>query len=191
MKRFALVAGLLSLAAPFAMAQTATWTPDRAHSEVDFTILHMSLSNVRGRFGNIGGKIVLDQSDITKSSVQVTIDANTVDTGVEARDADLKSSSFFDVAQFPTATFTSTSVTRNGDHLTVNGNLTLRGVTRPVVLDVEGPTGPISGMDHKPHQGFSATTTISRLAFGIGSKYPSGIIGDQVKLTIDMDVVKQ
>jgi polyisoprenoid-binding protein YceI len=191
MKRLALVAGILSLAAPFALAQTATWVPDRAHSEVNFTILHMSLSNVRGRFGNIGGKVVLDQSDITKSSVQITVDASTVDTGVEARDADLKSSSFFDVEKFPTATFTSTSVSRSGDHLTVNGNLTLHGVTRPVVLDVTGPTGPISGMDHKPHVGFSATTTIDRLAFGIGSKYPTSIIGDQVKLTIDMDVAKQ
>jgi polyisoprenoid-binding protein YceI len=121
-----------------------------------------------------------------------TIGTATVDTGVPARDADLKSANFFDVANFPTATFTSTRVVKNGHGLTVNGNLTLHGVTRPVVLDVEGPSGPVSGlMDHKPHCGFSATTTISRTDFGIGGKYPAAIVGDEVKLTIDLDVVKQ
>ena len=191
MKRLALTAGLLALAAPLALAQASTWIPDRAHSEVDFTIRHMSLSNVRGRFGNIGGKIVIDEADIAKSSVEVTIDVNTVDTGVQARDADLKSDSFFDVAKFPTATFTSTSVARNGSNLTVTGNLTLHGVTKPVVLEVEGPSGPIPGMDHKPHSGFSASTTISRTAFGIGTKYPASVLGDDVKMTVDLDVVKQ
>jgi len=192
MKRLAFATGLLALTAPLALAQTSTWVPDRAHSEVDFTILHMSLANVRGRFGNIGGKIVLNEADITKSSVQVTIDVNTVDTGVEARDRDLKSSNFFDVAQFPTATFNSTSVTKDGaNHLTVKGNLTLHGVTKPVVLDVVGPTGPIPGMDHRPHEGFAASTTINRIDFGVGTKYIPSAIGDNVKLTIDIDMVKQ
>lgn len=191
MKRLALATGFLALAAPLALAQTSTWVPDRAHSEVDFAILHMSLANVRGRFGNIGGQIVLNEADITKSSVQVTIDASTVDTGVAPRDTDLKSSGFFDVAQFPTATFTSTSVTKSGSGLTVTGNLTLHGVTKPVVLQVEGPTGPVQGMDHKPHSGFSASATISRTAFGIGTKYPVSVLGDDVKLTIDLDVAKQ
>jgi polyisoprenoid-binding protein YceI len=73
----------------------------------------------------------------------------------------------------------------------VNGNLTLHGVTKPVVLQVEGPTGPVPGMDHKPHAGFSASTTISRTAFDIGTKYPAAVLGDDVQLTIDLDVVKQ
>ena len=132
-----------------------------------------------------------NEIDISKSTVNVTIDMNTVDTGVAPRDADLKSDHFFDVAKFPTATFVSTSVARNGNGLTVNGNLTLHGVTKPVVLEVEGPTGPISGMDHKQHEGFSATTTISRIAFGIGANYPASVVGDDVKLNIDLDVVKQ
>ncbi len=191
MKRLALTTGLLALAAPLALAQTSTWVPDRAHSEVDFTIRHMSISNVRGQFGNIGGKIILNEADIAKSSVQVTIDMNTIDTGSEARDADLKTDSFFDVAKFPTATFTSTSITKNGADLTVTGNLTLHGVTKPVVLMAEGPSGPVPGMDHKPHAGFSATATISRTAFGIGPKYVPSVIGDDVKLTIDLEVVKQ
>ncbi len=191
MKRLALLSGILALAAPLALAQTSTWVPDKAHSEVDFSILHMSLSKVHGRFGNIGGSIVYNESDITRSTVNVTIDVTTVDTGVGPRDADLKSSGMFDVAQFPTATFVSTSVAKSAGGLTVSGNLTLHGVTKPVVLQVEGPTGPVPGMDHKPHAGFSATTTISRMAFGLGTKYPASIIGDEVQLSIDLDVVKQ
>lgn len=190
-KRFSCIFGLLLLSASLTQAQSSTWIPDKAHSGVDFSVLHMSLSRVRGHFGNIGGTIVLNESDITKSTVNVTIDVNTVDTGVAGRDGDLKGPNFFDVAQFPTATFVSTTVVKNGNGLTVSGNLTLHGVTKPVVLDVEGPTGPVPGMDKKPHSGFSATTTISRTAFGIAAKYPSAVVGDEVKLTIDLDVAKQ
>jgi polyisoprenoid-binding protein YceI len=191
MKRLALLSGVLALAAPLAFAQTSTWVPDKAHSEVDFKILHMSLSKVNGRFGNITGTITWNEADITKSTVNVTIDVSSVDTGVGMRDNDLKSDNFFDVAKFPTATFVSTSVAKTADGLTVSGNLTVRDVTKPVVLQVEGPTGPIPGMDKRPHSGFSATTTISRTAFGIGTKYPASVLGDDVKLNIDLDVVKQ
>ena len=183
--------GILILSAPLALAQTSTLVPDKAHSEVDFSVVHLSLSNVRGHFGNIGGTIVLDESDITKSTVNVTIDVSTIDTGVGPRDADLKGSNFFDVAQFPTATFVSTSTRKNGGGLAVSGNLTLHGVTKPVVLQVEGPTGPVLGMDKKPHSGFSATTTISGTAFGIATKFPTAVVGDEVKLTIDLDLAKQ
>jgi polyisoprenoid-binding protein YceI len=191
MKRLALLTGILTLAGPLALAQTSTWVPDKAHSEVDFSILHMSLSRVNGRFGNIGGTITFDEADITKSTVNVTIDVTSIDTGVSGRDSDLKSTNVFDAAQFPTATFVSTSVAKNGSGLTVNGNLTLHGVTKPVSLDVQGPTGPVPGMDHKPHAGFSATTTITRSAFGIAPKYPAAMIGDDVKLTIELDAAKQ
>ncbi len=190
-KRFSCMVALLLLSASLTQAQTSTWIPDKAHSGVDFSVLHMSLSQVRGHFGNIEGTIVLDESDITKSTVKVTIDMTTVDTGVAGRDGDLKSPNFFDVAQFPSATFVSTTVVKKGNGLTVSGNLTLHGVTKPVVLQVEGPTGPVPGMDKKSHSGFSATTTISRTAFGIASKYPSAVVGDDVKLTIDLDVAKQ
>jgi polyisoprenoid-binding protein YceI len=191
MKKFTVLAGVLSLAAPLAIAQTTTWVPDKNHSEVDFSILHLSLSKVHGRFGNIGGSIVMNEADITKSTVNVTIDVTTVDTGVAQRDSDLKGPNIFDVGQFPTATFVSTSVAKSGSGLTVMGNLTLHGVTKPVTLNVEGPTGPVQGMDKKPHAGFSATTTISRADFGIASKMPSAVLGDEVKLTIDVDAAKQ
>jgi polyisoprenoid-binding protein YceI len=191
MKRLAFLTVILTLAGPLALAQTSTWVPDKAHSEVDFSILHMSLSHVNGRFGNIGGAITWDEADITKSTVNVTIDIASVDTGVPPRDNDLKSPNFFDAAQFPTATFVSTSIAKNGSGLTVNGNLTLHGVTKPVTLDVQGPAGPVQGMDHKPHSGFSASTTVSRTAFGIASKYPPTMVGDDVKLNIELDVAKQ
>jgi polyisoprenoid-binding protein YceI len=191
MQRSALLLAVLALAALTAPAQTSTWVPDKAHSEVDFSILHMSLSHVHGRFGNIGGSIVLNDSDVTKSTVSVTIDVTSVDTGVGARDNDLKSDKFFDVAQFPTATFVSTGVAKSADGLTVTGNLTLHGVTKPVMLTVEGPTGPVPGMDHKMHAGYSATATISRTAFGIAAKFPATIVGDEVKLSIELDMVKQ
>ncbi len=191
MKSLSFLAGTVLLATPLAFAQTTTWAPDKAHSEVAFSVVHLGLDNVRGRFGNIGGTIVMNDSDIAKSTVNVTIDVGTVDTGVAPRDGDLKSPRFFDVAQFPSATFVSTSVAKGEGGLTVTGNLTLHGVTKSVVLHVDSPRGPAQGMDHKPHMGFSATTTISRTAFDIGPKIPAAIVGDEVKLTIDLDLAKQ
>jgi polyisoprenoid-binding protein YceI len=192
MKRLALITGILALAAPMALAQYSTWTSDPAHSEIDFTIRHGGVSNVHGRFGNVVATLVYNAADVTKSTITATIDVNTVDTGVSPRDGDLKSGNFFDVTKFPTATFTSTSVVKNGNKLTVSGNFTLHGVTKPIVLDVEGPSTPVeNGMDHKPHSGFTATTTISRTAFGIGTNVPPALVGDEVKLTIEVEIVKQ
>ena len=192
MKRLAFVTGILALAAPMALAQYSTWASDPAHSEVDFSIRHGGVSNVHGRFGSVAATLVYNEADVTKSTVTATIDVSTVDTGVALRDADLKADSFLDVAKFPTATFTSTNVAKNGSKLTVSGNFTLHGITKPVVLDVEGPSSPAeSMMDHKTHSGFSATTTISRTAYGIGATFPSALVGDDVKLTIELEIVKQ
>ena len=191
MKRFTLVTGILALAAPLALAQTSTWTSDPAHSEVDFSISHLAVSNIHGRFGHVTATVVYNEADVTKSTVNATIDVSGVDTGEEARNNHLKSPDFFDVATNPTATFTSTSVTKSASGLTINGNLTLHGVTKPVVLNADGPRGPAPGMDHKPHAGFSATTTIKRADFGIGAKFPAAVVGDDVKLDIELEVVKQ
>jgi polyisoprenoid-binding protein YceI len=192
MKRLAIVTGILALAAPLAVAQYSTWTSDPAHSEVGFSIRHGGVSNVHGRFGKVAATLVYNEADVTKSTVTATIDVRTVDTGESPRDNDLKTDSFFDVAKFPTATFTSTGVVKNGNKLTVSGNFTVHGVTKPVVLDVEGPSTPVEGaMDHKPHSGFSATTTLSRTAYGIGTAFPATLVGDEVKLTIELEIVKQ
>ena len=191
MKRLSILIGMLALAAPLAIAQTSTWVSDPNHSEVDFGIAHMSVSKVHGRFGAVNATIVYNEADVTKSTVTATIGVGTVDTGVEQRDNDLKSARFFDVANLPTATFTSTSVAKNGDKLTVMGNLTLHGVTKPVVLDVEGPAKPVPAQGGKLHSGFSATTTIDRAAFGIASAMPAAMLGDSVELDIELEVVKQ
>jgi polyisoprenoid-binding protein YceI len=191
MNRLALATTIIALAAPLAVAQTSTWTPDPAHSDVSFSIGHMSISTVRGHFASFKATIVMNDADVTKSTVNATIDVSSVDTAQSNRDNDIKSAGWFNVATYPTATFTSTSVAKSGDHLTVNGNLTLHGVTKPVVLDCQGPKGPITGMDHKPHAGFIGTTTIKRTDFGIGSNFPAAMVSDDVTLDIDLEVVKQ
>jgi polyisoprenoid-binding protein YceI len=191
MKHLKLVTGALVLAAPLAFAEKSTWVTDPAHSEVDFSITHLAISNVHGRFGHVTATINYNDADVSKSTVKADIDVTGVDTGEEARNNHLKSPDFFDVAKFPTATFESTSVAKSGDGLTINGNLTLHGVTKPVTLTAEGPRGPAAGMDKKQHAGFSATTTIKRSDFGIGSKFPAAMVGEEVKLNIELDVAKQ
>jgi polyisoprenoid-binding protein YceI len=192
MKRLTLVTGILALAAPLALAQASTWASDPAHSEVDFSIKHGGVSNVHGRFGKVAATIVYNEANVAKSSVKATIDTVTVDTGETARDNHLKTDAFFDTAKFPTATFVSTSVVKSGSKLKVSGNFTRHGVTKPIVLEVEGPATPtINGMDKKLHSGFSASTTISRTAFGIGTSFPALVVGDEVKLIIELEIVKQ
>jgi polyisoprenoid-binding protein YceI len=191
MKVLKLASLALALAAPLAMAQTSTWKSDPAHSEVDFTIKHLGVSNVHGRFGHVDATLVYDDKDITKSTVNATIDVAGLSTGETGRDNHLKTDSFFDVAKFATATFVSTSVAKGGSGLLVSGNLTIKGVTKPVVLDVEGPSAPVTGMDKKPHTGFTATTTIHRSDFGIGSSFPAAVLGEDVKIEVDLDAAKQ
>jgi len=191
MKLLKIASVLLAVTAPLAMAQTSTWKADSAHSDVEFSIKHLGISNVHGRLGKVEATIVYDDKDITKSTVNATIDVSGLDTGNSSRDNDIKSDSYFSVEKFPSATFVSTSVAKGGSGLQISGNLTLRGTTKAVVLDVDGPTAPITGMDKKPHAGFSASTTIHRLDFGIGAKTPTSIVSDDVKITIDLDVAKQ
>lgn len=190
MKALTLVAGILLLVAQSGIAQTSTWVSDPNHSEVDFSISHLTVSKVHGRFGAVNATIVYNPVDVTRSTVTATIGVGTVDTGVDQRNTHLKSPDFFDVTTMPTATFTSTGVAKNGEKLTVTGNLTLHGVTKPVVLDVEGPSKPVTDPKGDQHSGFSATTKIDRTAFGIGSKFPAAMLGDEVSLDIELEVVK-
>jgi polyisoprenoid-binding protein YceI len=191
MKRLAMLSGILALAAPLAFAQTSTWVSDPNHSEVDFSITHMSVSKVHGRFGAVNATIVYNEADVTKSTVTATIGVGTVDTGVDARNTHLKSADFFDVAKLPTASFTSTSVVKKGNKLEVTGNLNLHGITKPVVLEVEGPTTAITDPKGKLHAGYSATTTLDRTDFNIGPKFAAAMLGDDVNLDIELEVVKQ
>jgi polyisoprenoid-binding protein YceI len=175
-------------------AQTTSWAIDSAHSQAAFTIRHMGISNVNGRFGNVSGTIKIDPNDLTKSSVNATIDTTTVDTGVAQRDGHLKSPDFFDSAKFPTMTFVSKSIARSEDGYTISGDLTIHGVTKPVVLKVDAPEKEQLGPDNKLHRGFSATTTIHRQDFGLtwnGTlKSGDSMIGDDAKITLDIEAAK-
>ncbi len=188
---FTAFAAALLLTGTVAFAQSSTWAIDKNHSQVDFQIRHLGLSNVRGSISGIVGTFVWDDKDVTKSSVTVTLDANTVNTNNDARDKHLKSPDFFNVAQFPTLTFKSTSVSRNGGKLTVTGDLTLAGVTKAVTLDVDGPTAPQPGQGGKTVTGFSASGTLKRSDFNFGSKFGAAVLGDDVKFTIDAEAAKQ
>ncbi|HUY81923.1 MAG TPA: YceI family protein [Acidobacteriaceae bacterium] len=191
MKLATLASAALLLAAPLALAQTSTWKSDPMHSEVNFTVQHLTITNVRGRLGPVHATIHYNSQDVAKSTVQATIDVSAINTGVTPRDNDLKSARFFDVAKYPSATFTSTRVNRSGSGLLVDGNLTIKGITKPVVLHVDGPTATVIGMDKKTHEGFSATTTLDRRAFDLAPAMPNAIVSDTVTLTIDLDVAKQ
>ena len=185
---------LLSVLSLAARAQSSTYTIDKAHSEADFSIRHMAISNVHGHFGNISGKIVYDDKDVARSAVDATIDVTTVDTGVSQRDAHLKSGDFFDTGKYPTMTFKSTSVHKSGDDLDVLGELTLHGVTKPVTLHVT-TSKEQTGMDGKSlARGFEATTTLHRQDFGLiwNGTLKSGdkALGDDVKIDINIEAGK-
>ncbi len=185
----ALFAALLVTGVASAQPATpsSTWTIDKNHSQVDFQIRHLGVSNVRGSISGVTGSIVWNESDLSKASVEATIDTTTVSTNNEARDKHLKSPDFFNVEKFPTMTFKSTSVTRVDGKLQVVGNLTLTGITKSVTLVVDGPTPPQKGMQGGLVTGFSATGTLKRSDFNFGSKYGAPILGDDVQFTIDIE----
>ena len=179
--------GLANLAASRAMAQTGTWYLDPNHSSAQFAVRHLGISTVRGAFTKLSG-VIVDSPDLSKASVNVTIDASSIDTRVQRRDDDLRSDHFFDVAKFPTITFQSKKVESAGTgKLKVTGDLTLHGVTKEVVLDVDGPTPPMKDPKGTSHRGLSATTTLSRADFGIN--FDAGMVGDQVAIQLDVELV--
>jgi polyisoprenoid-binding protein YceI len=191
----AILAAVILTGTCIANAQATTWKIDPAHSSADFSIKHMGISNVHGHFGGITGTVTLDEKDLTKSSVSATVDTTTVDTGVAPRDGDLKSDHFFDVAKYPTMTFVSKSFTDAAGKKQLTGDLTMHGVTKSVTLDVEGPSKEQLDMQGKTRRAFSATTSIHRQDFGLtyGGNLKSGdaMIGDDVKVELDLEVIKQ
>jgi len=170
-------------------AQGSQWQIDPMHTTTGFTVRHMSISNVHGRFTKVEGSATIDDSDITKSSVTATMYVDSIDTGVQQRDNDLKSPNYFDAAQFPTITFKSKSVSKNGDKLKIVGDLTIHGVTKEVTLDVDGPTAPIK-QGQNQRRGLEATTTINRKDFGVG-KAPAAMISEDIKIEIDAELTQK
>jgi polyisoprenoid-binding protein YceI len=183
------VVSLFNLATLRAAAQTQTWYLDPPHSAAQFSVRHMGISTIRGTFTKVNG-VVVDSPDLSKASVNVTIDASSVDTRVQMRDDDLRSDHFFDVAKYPTITFQSKRVESAGPgKLKVTGDLSIHGVTKEVVLDVDGPTPPIKDPRGNQHRGVSATTTINRSDYGM--TYDSGMIGDQIGIQLDVELVEK
>ncbi len=181
---------LLCMVNGLAAAQTETWHLDPPHSAAQFSVRHMGISTVRGTFTKVSGEVTYSASDPTKSSLDVAIDANSVDTRVEMRDNDLRGSHYLDVAKYPTITFKSKRIVGAGaGKLKVTGDLTIHGVTREVVLDVDGPSSPAKDPRGNPHMGASATTKVNRSDFGVSAM--PGLIGEEVAIVIDVELVKQ
>jgi len=179
------------LFATAAWAQGSEWQIDPAHTTVGFTVRHMGISNVHGRFTKVSGTANIDDSDITKSSVNATMDIASITTGNDSRDNDLRSPNYFDAAQFPTMTFKSKSISKNGDNkLKIVGDLTIKGVTKEVTLDVDGPSSPIK-MGPNQRRGLSASTSINRKDFGVGAKTPSAMVGEEIKIEIDAELTQK
>jgi polyisoprenoid-binding protein YceI len=189
-----MLAGLAAALALPASAGTTTYQIDPRHSSAGFGVTHLMISTVRGEFHGVTGTVVVDDSDISKSSVNVTIDATTVDTREPDRDKHLKSEAFFDVAKYPAITFQSTKVERNNDgSLKVTGDLTIRGVTKTAVLTANPPKAPIKDPWGLQRTATSASTRINRQDFDVAwnQKLDSGgvVVGDDVNITLDVEMV--
>jgi len=196
MKRIIHAVAVLALLALPALAAAETWSIDADHSSVGFTVRHMMVSNVKGSFGTFSGTVEVDEKNSAGSKVSVTIDAASINTGVAKRDEHLRSADFFDTARYPTMTYVSKKVEKTGkDRLKVFGDLTLRGVTRPVVLDVEGPTAAYRDPWGKTRRGASATAAINRRDFGLtwNKVIEAGgvLVGDEVKIILEMEFIRK
>ena len=185
---------MASTAAPV-QTSTTTWNIDPAHSMAEFKVKHMMIANVKGQFPKVSGALLLDEFDLASSRVEASIEAASIYTRDEQRDANLKSPDFFDVEKFPTLHFKSTgiSIVRDGE-LAVEGDLSIHGITRKVRFAVEGPTPPTKDPWGNTRVAVSATTKINRKDFGLtwNAALETGgiLVGDEVTITLDAEFVK-
>jgi polyisoprenoid-binding protein YceI len=172
-----------------------SWKIDSAHSEINFTVRHMMISNVRGRFEKFSGNVEFVEDNPTQSTVDVQIEAASINTKESARDTHLKSADFFNAEQYPYLTFKSKkSQALDANHGRLTGDLTIRNVTKEVVLDVE-----YSGQAKNPwgmtSAGFSAITTINRkdwgLTWNVGLETGGVLVGDEIKISLEVEIIKQ
>jgi len=195
MKRFLALITAFALLAPLNVL-AAAYNLDPYHTSIQFKVKHLMINNVKGVFDRFSGIVYIDEKDISKSKVDVSIEMASVNTNIAKRDDHLRSPDFFDVAKFPTMKFVSTKVEKAGaDILKVTGNLTIKGVTKPVIMNVEGPTGEIKGPQGEIRRGASASAKLNRHDFGVSwSKKLDGgglVVADDVFITIDTELVKQ
>ena len=178
-----------------AQTTTTTWNIDPAHTAAEFKVKHMMIANVKGHFSRVSGVLIRDESDPANDRIEATIEAASIQTRDEQRDAHLKSADFFHVEKFPTLRFKSTGINVAGEgELSVEGDLTIRGVTRKVRFAVEGPTPPAKDPWGNTRIGVSASTKINRKDFGLtwNAALETGgiLVGDDITITLDAQFVK-
>jgi polyisoprenoid-binding protein YceI len=174
---------------------TTTWNIDPAHTAAEFKVKHMMIANVKGHFSRVSGVLIRDESDPANDRLEATIEAASIETRNEQRDGHLKSADFFHVEKFPTLHFKSTGIrVVGGGELSVEGDLTIRGVTRKVRFAVEGPTPPAKDPWGNTRIGISASTKINRKDFGLtwNAALETGgiLVGDDVTITLDAQFVR-
>ena len=175
--------------------QAQNWEIDSNHSSAQFSVRHIMISNVKGEFTKVSGKAIYDPKNLAGASLEATIDASSVNTREPRRDNHLRSAEFLDVAKFPVITFKSSKFVKTAAGLSILGDLTIRGVTKPVTLTVDGPTGEVNDPKSGPKIGASATTKINRKEFGMlyNAVVEAGsfVVGDDVVITLDVELVKK
>jgi polyisoprenoid-binding protein YceI len=171
-----------------------TWNIDNSHTLAEFSVRHLMISTVKGRFGEVSGKVVADDADPSRAQIEATINVASIDTREAQRDAHLRSADFFDAENFPTLTFRSTRIEKAGDDFKVTGDLTIRGTTREVVLDVTSE-GRVKDPWGGERAGYSAKTKIKRSDFGLtwNMALETGgvVVGDEIKIALEVELVKQ
>jgi len=170
------------------------WDFDLSHSSINFHVRHLMVSKVHGRFSKWGGTLLLDEADLTKSQLDVSIDASSIDTKDEKRDGHLRSADFFDVEKFPAITFKSTKIEKTSDGYKVTGNFTIKDVTKEVVLDVEGDGQQVKDPWGGTRTGFSATTKLNRKDFGlnwnVALEAGGFLVGDKIDINLEIEAIK-
>lgn len=190
-----IVVRLLPIIATFlaiqAVGQKNTWAIDPVHTQATFQARYLSIATIRGSISNVTGTVEWVANDPSRDSVVAMLDVKTINTANDYRDKTLKGEDFFNVKKYPRITLKSTSVRKSDSSYAVFGNLTIGGVTRPVILEAENPAAPQRGMEGGTVTGLSATTTIKRSDFSFGTKYPTSLLSDEIKITIDLELNQQ
>ena len=176
----------------FSLLAQATWNVDKAHAKVNFSTVHNAISDVEGLFNDFEIGIAAAEEDFSDASFTAEIDVNSIDTEVKMRDDHLRSPDFFEVEKFPKMTFTSTSIekTTQKDRYKLKGNLTLKGITKPVIMDL-WYRGTIEDDKGRKIAGFQVTGTLNRLDFNVGEKFPEALISNQVAIKVDGEFIKE
>ncbi|HEY4147663.1 MAG TPA: YceI family protein [Chitinophagaceae bacterium] len=188
MKKITLFMIALSVSA-ISFAQT--WTSDKPHSRLGFAVTHLGINEIDGAFKSFTATVTASKDDFSDGVIDLSADISSISTDVDQRDTHLKSADFFDATTFPTLTFKSTSFKKVGaNKYEATGNLTLHGVTKPVTLEATLVGSTLNPMNKKPTVGFHVTSTIKRTDFGIGTKFPTAMLSDDVLLVANIELVK-